>query len=269
MLSLATALERDIDIGTPLPEVWPTLTRAGIRLRRSQVVMVAGQPSAGKSTFALCLAARLNVPTLYFSADTDDHTTSVRMSAALTGRTIDEIEEEIKDPSVKEYYLDVIAGPGNLWWSFTPEPTPEQMDLQLAAFQELYGSPPDLIIIDNLVNCTLEGDNEWASMRRLMKLFLYWARSTRACILILHHCREDADFDPHFCPPRSSIQGKLSQYPSLILTLDTYGQVLKIACVKNRHGPYDRTGENFVTLNLDLARMQITEPERKEWLRLK
>lgn len=269
MLNLATAFDRNVDIGTPLPEVWPSLTRAGIRFRRSQVVMVAGQPGASKSTFALCLAAGLNIPTLYFSADTDDFTTSLRLAATLSGTAIDDIERDTKDPTVKEYYVDLLAQPDHLWWSFAPEPTPEMMDMELSAFAELYGAYPEIIIVDNLVNVTMEGENEWAAMRRIMKLLKYWAGHTGACILVLHHCREDADFDSRFCPPRSTIQGKLSQYPALILTVDTQPGLLKIACVKNRHGPYDRSGEHFISLNLDSARMQITEPERKEWLTLK
>ena len=258
MLTLATAFEKEVSAGAPLPEAYPTLTRAQIKFRRSTVVMVAGVPGCNKSTFALNLAAEMDVPTLYYSADTDDFTVGLRLAAKLSGRPWQEIELELKNPSARDYYTDLLTETGNLWWSFEPEPTPEQMDVQLSAFCELYGDYPSLIVVDNLMNVTMDSDNEWGGMRKLMKLFSYWARTTGACILVLHHCGE-VEYNRLYCPPRRIIQGKLNHYPALILTLDAQASVLKIAAVKNRHGKQDPSGERYETLGLDASRMRITD----------
>jgi AAA domain len=267
--TLATAFSRNVEIGVPLPEVYPSLTRAGIKLRRSQVVMLAAQPGNAKSTFALNLAVALNVPTLYFSADTDDYTTSLRAAAALSGSRTADIERDIKDEAVKGYYEEVLNDLSNLWCCFTPEPTVDDMALELDAFQELFGSAPELIIVDNLVNVTMDSDNEWSAARKVMKLLMYWARTTHACVLVLHHCQESAEYPPGSPPPRRAIQGKLSQLQSLILTCAVDGNMFKIACVKNRHGPYDATGETYIALDMDLSRMQIKEREEIQWLKFK
>lgn len=261
MLSLATAFEAEIDTGLPLPEVWPSLTRAGIRLRRSQVVMAAGQPNACKSIFATNIVAELkDVPTLYFSCDMDMATAGLRLAAHLSGKTVNEIEEETRDPAVAGYYSGLLAEADHLWWSFEPQPTPEQLALQLEAFCELFGAPPSLIVVDNLSDISPGGENEWAALRQLMKLFAYWARHTRACVLILHHTAEGPEYKPEVPQPRRAIQGKLSQKPALILTLAVEGDTFKVACVKDRHGPHDPSGKTYVSLDIDRARMTISEP---------
>jgi hypothetical protein len=258
LLTLATAFEKEIQAGAPLPEAYPTLTKAQIRFRASTVVMVAGVAGSNKSTLALNLAVRMDVPTLYYSADTDDFTVSLRLAALKSGRAWQDIEQELKIPDAREFYTDLLAETGNLWWSFEPEPSPEQMDTQLSAFVELFGDYPSLIVVDNLMNVSFDSENEWAGMRKLMKLFSFWARTTGACVLVLHHCAE-VDYDRRFCPPRRMIQGKLSHYPALVLTLDVDMDLLKVACVKNRHGKGDASGELFETLRLDAATMRVTD----------
>jgi len=260
--TLATAFGKSVDIGIPLPEVYPTLTKAGIKLRRSQVVMIAGQPGARKSTLALNLVIGMGVPTLYFSADADEWTTSLRAAAALSGTVVDEVERGTKDNGAEDYYTDVLSELDHVWWCFDSDPTPESMAVELDAFTELYGCFPECVVIDNLCDITLEGDNEWAAMRKVMKLVRFWARTTRACVVVLHHCQE-GDIEPFACPPRKAIQGKLTQLQSLILTVAVDETCFKVACVKNRHGPADPSGETAWFLVIDPPRMRISEPERR------
>lgn len=257
MLTLSTAFERDLEIGIPLPEVYPTLTRGGVKFRRSQIIMVAGMPNACKSIFAMNLAAGCKVPTLYFSADTDDFTLRVRALAYLTGSTTEEVEAAMKHEEAKGYYLDLLSELDHIWWGFSPEPTPEDLQIELDAFVEVWGQYPELIVVDNLLNVTLDHDNEWSAMRRVMKLMAWWARTTSAAVLVLHHCQEGIEYDGP--PPRKAIQGKLSQLPSLILTLAVDGGSLKVACVKNRHGKHDRSGELFDVLGINPAIMRVSD----------
>lgn len=261
MRSLAAAFEAEVDNGLPLPDVWPMLARSGVRLRRSQVVMAAGQPNSCKSIFALNIVAALNTPTLYFSADMDMATAGLRLAANLSGKTANQVEEETRDPAAAGYYSGLIAEVDQLFWCFEAEPAPEEMALQLEAFHELYGAPPTLIVVDNLSDVSPGGDNEWAAMRQLMKLLTYWAKTLRACVLVLHHTAEGPEYKPEFPQPRRAIQGKLSQKPSLILTLAVEESRFRVAAVKNRHGPHDPSGRTYTTLEIDRARMTISEPE--------
>jgi hypothetical protein len=222
--------------------------------------MCAGQPNSCKSIFALNIVANLSVPTLYFSADMDMATAGLRLAAHLSGKRVNQIEEETRDPAAAGYYSELLGEADHLWWSFEAEPTPEQMALQLEAFHEFHGSPPSLIVIDNLSDVSPGGDNEWAAMRQVMKLLTFWAKTFHACVLVLLHTAEGPEYKPEFPQPRRAIQGKLSQKQSLILTLAVEDDSFRVACVKDRHGPHDPSGRTYTTLSIDRARMLISEP---------
>ncbi|MEV7907762.1 AAA family ATPase, partial [Streptomyces anulatus] len=161
MLSLAAAAARDASIGQPLPEVWPSLTRAGVRIRRSQVTMICGQPNSGKSILALSLAAKMRVPTLFFSADTDEHTTKVRAVACLTGAPTATVDSNFGIPDAAAWYEEVLDDLVDVQFCFDSAPTLKDIDLELRAFAELHGTPgPHLMVFDNLMDITGDSDNE-------------------------------------------------------------------------------------------------------------
>ena len=85
MLRLTRAWAGVKVVATPLPDVWNDLRKSQIQFRRGQVCMVAAAPNAGKSMFALVYAIKANVPTLFFSADTDISTVMMRAAAHLSG----------------------------------------------------------------------------------------------------------------------------------------------------------------------------------------
>ena len=93
MLSLHQAAARSTNDYALLPDLFSPLVDEGIRFRRGQMTMIAGQPNAGKSLFALYMAVKMNVPTLYISADTDAYTTAIRAAAMVTGHKVSTVEE--------------------------------------------------------------------------------------------------------------------------------------------------------------------------------
>ena len=80
MLSLNQAAAKSKQTHQVLPDLFEALKNDGIRFRRGQLTMIAGQPNAGKSLLALWMAVQMKVPTLYISADTDSYTTADRKS---------------------------------------------------------------------------------------------------------------------------------------------------------------------------------------------
>ena len=81
MLDLQRAWKGTQSKAVPLPDAWRSLAAKQIKFRRGQVCMVAAQPNAGKSMFALIYAIKTKVPTLFFSADTDTTTVAIRAAA--------------------------------------------------------------------------------------------------------------------------------------------------------------------------------------------
>ena len=246
---------------TPLPDVWEDLNKfEKIRFRRGQVCMVAAAPNAGKSMFALIYALRAKVPTLFFSADTDTPTVMIRVASAMSGHTQETVEANLnKDPN---YYNEDLQGMTHIQWVFESSPSLDDIELEVKAYVELYGIPPELIVIDNLMNVVAEHENEWAGLRQIMMELHDLARKTQACVMVLHHVSEQGEYGDTTTPPaRRSIHGKVSQLPSLILTLGyspTEG-ILRVAPVKNRFGPMYANADKHVTLAVNYGCCRIED----------
>jgi RecA-family ATPase len=262
VLTIKQAARQHLEQPQLLPDLFELLKKEGIRFRRGQVTMIAGQPNSGKSLFALYYGIKAEVPTLYISADTDGYTTSVRTAAVLTGHQQHTIEDSLKN-DVAEIYNNALASLTHIEFSFDPSPTLDDIHMMVKAYGEKYGEYPQLIIIDNLMNVSALHDNEWTGMRDIMKAAHHLARETESAIFILHHTSE-AEGDPLRPPSRRSIQGKVSQLPEMILTvaMDTDEGVFKIACVKNRFAKHSAMGDKWVELTADASRMTLKEESR-------
>ena len=260
MLTLTRAWSGVTTKATPLPDVWKTLKEKQIRFRRGQLTMVAAAPNAGKSMFALVYAIKAKVPTLFFSADTDVTTVMIRAASHVSGHAQITVEQNLDVES--NYYQDSFEDIKHIQWVFDSSPSLDDIELEVKAYQELNGLPPQLIVVDNLMNVAAETDNEWAGLRAIMMELHDLARNTEACVLVLHHVSEASEYGDGTMPPaRRAIQGKVSQLPSLMLTLgyDPFGKQLKVAAVKNRFGPNSADGKDWVSLDANYAACQISD----------
>jgi hypothetical protein len=247
---------------TPLPDVWKDLALKQIKFRRGQVCMVAAAPNAGKSMFALIYAVKAKVPTLFFSADTDTATVMMRAASHLSGHSQLLVEGNLT--SNRHYYDKHLDNMSNIQFVFDSSPSLDDIELEIKAYVELFGVPPELIVVDNLMNVVAESDNEWAGLRAIMVDFHDMARKTEACVMVLHHVSEQSEYGKTTFPPaRRAIHGKVSQLPALILTLgfDPLDGTLKVAPVKNRFGPHTADGSDFATLFVNYSVCQISDAD--------
>lgn len=252
-ISQALALSRE-----PLPGALAPLERAGIKLRPGQVTIIAAQPNDGKSALALVWALRLcqehERRTLYFSADTDESDTLRRAAAAITGYPQPYIESLIQ--SGWGYVQKALAGlNGGVVFSFETDPTYQDIYQETIAFWELWGTYPDLIVIDNLMDVVGDNDDEYGSMRDTTKAAKRLARKTGSHVMLLAHCREEGR--ANHPPSRRELTGKVSMKPELVITLllDDEAQVMKVAVVKGRSMVKDPSGETYTSMRVDLERM--------------
>ena len=258
MLTLAQAANKQKNGAQLLPDLFPALVADGVRFRRGQVTMIAGQPNSGKSLLALYYAVKSGVPTLYVSADTDAYTTAIRAASVLTGNQVQTVEESFNSGNGYEFYQEELLALRHLQFSFDPSPTLDDIQLSIQAYGEAFGEYPHLIIIDNLLNIAALHDNEWTGMRDLAKAMHHVARETEAAVFLLHHTSE-GEGKPELPPSRKSIQGKISQLPEMILTvaLDHDTSEYRVACVKNRFAKNSASGANFTVLYADASRMTL------------
>ena len=262
MLNLHRAWNSTTTKATPLPDVWNDLASKQIKFRRGQVCMVAAAPNAGKSMFALVYAIKADVPTLFFSADTDIATVMMRTAAHISGHNQTLVEENLTRNS--KHYDDKFEKVKNIQWVFDSSPSLDDIEMEIKAYIELYGIPPELIVIDNLMNVAAESDNEWAGLRSIMVELHDMARQTEACVMVLHHVSEQSEYGSTTEPPhRRSIHGKVSQLPAMILTLgyEPIGQLLRVAAVKNRFGKHTADGKDYITLFTNYGSCQISDSD--------
>jgi predicted ATP-dependent serine protease len=264
VLRLSRAWQSTNIKATPLPDVWKSLnsTEVNVKFRRGQVCMVAAAPNAGKSMFALVYAIKANIPTLFFSADTDTATVMIRTAAHLSGHSQLTVETNLQKNT--RHYQEYLSKMQNIQWVFDSSPSLDDIEMEIKAYIELYGIAPELIVIDNLMNVAAETDNEWAGLRAIMMELHDMARKTEACVLVLHHVSEQSEYgSPTMPPPRRAIHGKVSQLPAIILTLgyDPSQGMLRVAAVKNRFGPHYADASRWATLFTNFAACQIGDSD--------
>ena len=264
MLNIDRAWRGSNTNATPLPDVWKDLAKKQIKFRRGQVCMVAAAPNAGKSMFALIYAVKAKVPTLFFSADTDIATVMMRAASHLSGHSQLLVEANLNGN--RHYYDKHLENMSNIQFVFDSSPSLDDVELEIKAYVELFGVPPELIVVDNLMNVVAESDNEWAGLRAIMVDFHDMARKTEACVMVLHHVSEQSEYGKDNKPPhRRAIHGKVSQLPALILTLNynhgPHNSELQVAVVKNRFGPHTADGSDYVSLFVNYGVCQISDAD--------
>lgn len=250
MQTLGRVARRPVETGNFLAPVFRPLEDAGIRLREGTATFIAGVPGAMKTGLTLYWVGRLGLPTLYFSADSEPFEIVERVAAMMTGDTMQQVRA---NPGKYVDQLEALP----IRFVFEDSPTYQDVELEVAAYAEVFGRFPRVIVIDNMMNLVGESEDEWASHRDHAKVIHRLTRVTKAAVFVLAHMGEDK-VDPSSHPqPRTKLQGKVSHLPKVILSLAFDGQTLKVAPVKNRFGPGDASGRTFVELPCNPATNQF------------
>ncbi|AWW40770.1 DnaB-like helicase C-terminal domain-containing protein [Streptomyces cadmiisoli] len=261
MLTLVRARHKAGKAGEPLPTAFPALEKAGVHIRRGQLTLIAAGSGTGKSAFATTIAVRAEVPTLYFSADSDAFTQYTRLGAMLTDSPVWAVEKDM-DNGRSVHYDTQINNLDFMRWDFEAQPALDNIDLDIRAFGYMYGCWPHLIIIDNIKNVWTESENENNRYSEIIDYLHELARKTGAAVIALHHLT--GEYDDGIKPaPMSALLGKVSKIPAMILTLHKEGNAdfenlkLNVSIVKNRGGKADPSGQWFISLPANLEYMRI------------
>lgn len=268
MLSLAQAAERRGAAGIPLPPVFKALEDREARIYRGQLALVVGPAGAGKSLLTSNLLVRWGVPALALLLDQDQLTAASRFVSTATGDRFLDVKDRIDD--YRDVLLDQV---GHVQAAFRAEDM-EDIRLQLDAYEQRYGEPPSVLLVDNLGNMTSGYDNEWAVLKALTLELDKLAQDEQMAVIGCHHTTDLTSCDP---AARDKILGKISQYPRLILSVGFNPQTTqyKVAAVKNSSGPSDVNAVNPAVLYADPARMSLTEiaphpqvvqAQQRDWL---
>jgi hypothetical protein len=257
--TISKAVLRAGDLGKPLPDIYPVLAGHSVRFRRGGTSMVAGPPGAYKSTLALnmmCKWAMEGLSGIYISADSDQFTVAKRCAGILTGDSVSTVEKTIRSGG----YSDSLRTLSNVHWEFKGLDV-RGIDDRVKAFQQMYGCFPDVIVLDNLMNC-VAGPGDWNGQITMCRDLDEMARSSYSHVMILHHTQEHPPSKGQAAilpPPRWEIQGKVAQFPRLILTMNCAMEHMMVACVKNTNGPQHPDGKTYSDFLVNTENCRVAE----------
>jgi energy-coupling factor transporter ATP-binding protein EcfA2 len=233
--------------------MYAPLEARGIQVCKGQLSLIVAPPGAGKSTLAMNLMVRMNVPSLAFLLDTDQLSAAARFGSILTGNKFAQVKANI------DSYGDALGRLRDAQVVFHAQDM-DDIRLQVDAYEQRYGLPPELVVVDNLGNLTSAMDNEWALLKALTLELDLLAREMQCAVLACAHVTDLEDTRP---ASRTKILGKISQYPRLILSVgyDPVTGEYKVSAVKNSSGPQDVSASHPVTMYADFSRMLISETD--------
>lgn len=241
------------------------LANNGVHFRRSQLTLIAAGPGVGKSLISVTLAVRSKVPTLYYSADSDEHTMYTRIGAMLSGWETQAVEDAVRNRTDGYRTIEAhIARADNVRWSFNPDPDTHDLEMDLQAFAGTYGEFPALIVVDNLKDLYGSTEDGEFSMGERCKYLKVVARNTGAAVVALHHVTGEYD-DGNKPVPMSGLIEKISKIPECIITAHrnpsavTFDgrQEMCLCPVKNRGGRAEPSGSWVLKLGAQMDRMTL------------
>lgn len=268
MLTLTQSAAVKGSSGEPLPTVWESLSAEGTRFLRGQLALVAAGPGVGKSAFVLSYALRSKVSCLYFSADSDAFVQLSRSLAILGGMNMADSSNAVLAGDYER--IKGLVGDVPIRFNYNPSPTLDTITQQVHAYEELHGDYPELIVVDNALDVVMEGADadQSQSLDSLMAWLHELARTTEACVVVLHHVTGPYN-DANQPIPLSGVKGQIGRVPELILTLHRalgeYGgpDEIRVSTVKNRGQKADPTGQSFTSLDFDGYRMSIQDKQTR------
>lgn len=233
-----------------LPSVFHAFDSMKILFRSGTVTLVAGPPGAMKTGLVLYLALRWNLPTIYMAADVESFEIVERAGAAMSGDTMTQVRA---NPSK---YAHLFENASNMRFSYEDSPSYNDLELEVAAYAEIFGRFPEIIVVDNVVNLVGERDDEWAAHRDHAHVLHALAHRTQSAVIALAHMADDRA-NPSTPAPRSKLMGKISALPKAILSLALDDDKLLVAPVKNKWGPEYPSGQVYATLYTDPSRSRF------------
>lgn len=263
MLIPSRALRLNANSGKPLPFVQDlsSLYEIGFAPRHGQLIMVAGRSGSQKSGFVMWWVDQMDLSTLYFSGDMSPFTASARIASTRYGLPTEDIERIVDEKD--EHYHDLmrVLDGSKMQFSFGSPITWRQVDEEIRAYVEIYNAYPECVVFDNLMD--FEGaEADYSAQMETMQYLTEFTRETGSTTIVMHHASDKAmDLRRPWKPPsRADVKGGLAEKPELSMgvALDNMSLDFNIAVLKQRMGPQDPSGEQYVSLKCipELTRFQ-------------
>lgn len=269
MQTLNQARRKNAAAGEPLHNPLGVMNESKTFIRKGQLTLISAGPGSGKSALIQHILqmgnglpygdpARQTNRVFYFSADSDQTTMWKRSAAIATGYTQDVLDYMIQNDNIATPELAVSEHASHMRWDYTSSPTDEYVLLSIEAYASVFASYPEVIVVDNIKNLSIDGaEGEFQALEEACVFLHDLAKDTNAAVVGLHHVT--GEFEDGRKPiPMSGIRGKVTKTPEVVLTIHRRDNEMFISPVKNRNGVADASGEWFLPVQVDLSRMAFS-----------
>lgn len=204
-------------------------------------VLIAA-PGQGKTTVLLNWMAQSGMKALYLSADTSPHDVTAQLGAIATGDLRRTVEERLmSSPTWRSGYSQAIYQKyPNLMLDFSSRPTMEEIRHKAVALTELWGVPPEVIVMDTASNVAMKDMADNAEWQRVWLEAIDLARELNAFFLFAHHVKQGPARTGRIAPEMADGLWGCDQFPEFVMGLHTErpGEVT-LTVRKNRGGAKD------------------------------
>lgn len=220
-----------------------------VNLRPGEFLIIAGAEGSGKSTLAVNLAA--SFPTLYCAQDQPPHIRT-RLNALLLDITTNQAAF-YADTDPQQLAQQLTALNNHQLIINSGRVSSDRIRIMTEAYEEYNGHSPDIVIVDNLIDCIVDNldyhDNKFYA--RLLPELKEMAEELETVVVGLHHVKRPSVGDVWPMKSQSLIYGgerAAAHVWGVRVRDDSFGPMLDIAILKQRMGPADRNGKMVVTL---------------------
>lgn len=243
---------------TEMPRIpgFNDLYALGCRFVQGQVIMIAGRSGAQKSGFALYMAVKWGLPTLYFSADMAASTAASRVASIMTGKTSSEVDALLDTTEGCEYLFEATRM-SNVTFCHGNPITWGLVESEMNCYVMRHNMFPKVVVFDNLMDFS-GAESDYQAQMTVMNDVTSFARQFGCTVLVLHHATDKstaAIADPSRPPARSEIKNGVAEKPELVLTVGLKPPVfhegrgeMRVAVVKQREGVCDPSAQQFALL---------------------
>lgn len=241
----------------PVTVPYPRLSHI-IRPKGGNTGVIIAAPGQGKTTFMLNWVVKAGMKALYISSDTSPADVTAQLGALATGNERRLVEQQLAANMTwrREYATAIYRKYPNLILDFSPRPTMAEIRNKALALTEMWGEPPEIIVMDTASNVAMEDMSNNAEWQRVWLDAINLARELNCFFLFCHHVKQGPARGGRVAPELNDGLWGCDQFPEFVMGLHTpdAGQ-LTLTVRKNRGGAKDVP----VRFDVDFPRADIAE----------
>lgn len=248
------------DQGADVVVPWERMSKV-IRPKGGNCGVVIAAPGVGKTTFLLNWAAMSGMKTLFISSDTTVHDLTEQLGSLATNEMRRKVGERLSgNPEWRKKYAEAIYQRyPNIVVDFSPSPSTHDIREKVAALTDLWGMPPQMIVMDTASNVRMTDMGANAEWQRVWLECISIARDYNSFFVFAHHVKQGPARGGTIAPTAADGLWGADQFPEFVFGLHMPKMnVITCTVVKNRGGPKNVP----IEFDVDLARAKFMEPMR-------